>query len=104
MTGNEYVLNVIKRHALPLQIDKVTEQNVIVPLKRLITSWAGNCLCETKLSGPRAKGTAIDLSTDFDLFISLSSTTSNSLSDIYYSLYKWVLSKGMIARKQNVSI
>ena len=104
MTENEYVLSVIERHALPMQIDQGTEQNVIVPLKRVIASWAGDCLCETKLSGSRAKGTAIDLSTDLDLFISLSSTTSNSLSDIYSSLYNWVSSKGMIARKQNVSI
>ena len=87
-----------------MQIDQATEQNVIVPLKRVIASWAGDCLCEIKLSGSRAKGTAIDLSTDLDLFISLSSTTSNSLSDIYNSLYNWVLSKDMIVRKQNVSI
>ena len=80
MTANEYVISVIHKHALPAQIDPYSEQIVITPLKRLVTTWAGNCLCEIKLSGSRAKGTAIDIATDLDLFISLSSTTSNSLS------------------------
>ncbi len=104
MTANEYVLSVIKSHSLPMQIDYVTNMNVIIPLKGIIARWAGDCLCETKLSGSRAKGTAIDLSTDFDLFISLSSTTGNSLSGIYNSLYNRIISEGLNARKQNVSI
>ncbi|WP_227872367.1 nucleotidyltransferase domain-containing protein [Paenibacillus albus] len=33
--------------------------------------WAGSALVEIYLSGSRAKGTAITLSSDFDLFISL---------------------------------
>lgn len=103
MTADEYVLNVIRSHALPSQLDR-TEQSVIAPLKSMIVRWAGDCLCETKLSGSRAKGTAIDLATDLDLFISLSSTTSNSLSEIYNSLYEMVKNAGLTARKQNVSI
>ena len=104
MTSNEYVLHIINSHALPLQIDQTTKICIIDPLKMIIAEWAGDCLCETKLSGSRAKGTAIDLSADLDLFISLSSTTGNSLSEIYNSLYNWVTSKGIDARKQNVSI
>ena len=104
MTANEYVISVINKHALPTKIDSYTEQAVITPLKRLVTNWAGNCLCEIKLSGSRAKGTAIDIATDLDLFISLSSTTSNSLSEIYDSLYVKLLNSGIKPRKQNVSI
>ncbi len=104
MTANEYISSVINCHSLPIQIDYATDVNVISPLKNIIARWAGNCLCETKLSGSRAKGTAIDLSTDFDLFISLSSTTRNSLSEIYNSLYNRIISEGLNARKQNVSI
>ncbi len=104
MTANDYVLSVIRKHALPMQIDQATELNVIAPIKNIIARWAGSCLCEIKLSGSRAKGTAIDISTDLDLFISLSSTTNNSLSDIYNSLYNKITSEGLTARKQNVSI
>ena len=104
MTSNEYVIGVIHKHALPTQIDPYTEQTVITPLKRIVTTWAGDCLCEIKLSGSRAKGTAIDIATDLDLFISLSSTTNNSLSEIYDSLYTKLVNSGIKARKQNVSI
>lgn len=104
MTADEYVLNVIKRHSLPMQIDQATELNIIAPIKSIIGKWAGDCLCEIKLSGSRAKGTAIDLSTDLDLFISLSSTTTNSLSEIFNSLFNRITSEGLEARKQNVSI
>ena len=104
MTSNEYVMSVVRKHALPTQLDSNTQYNIVSPLKRIIAEWAGNCLCETKLSGSRAKGTAIDLSTDLDLFISLSSTTNNTLKEIYDSLYGWVIGKGISARKQNVSI
>lgn len=104
MTANEYVLGVINSHSLPMKIDYATDMNVITPLKNIITKWAGDCLCEIKLSGSRAKGTAIDISTDLDLFISLSSTTNNSLSSIYNSLYNRVISEGLNVRKQNVSI
>lgn len=104
MTSNEYVMNVVRNYALPAQLDTNTVYYVVNPLKRVIAEWAGSCLCETKLSGSRAKGTAIDLSTDLDLFISLTSNTTNSLKEIYDSLYNWVTRKGITARKQNVSI
>ena len=104
MTSNEYVMSVVRKHALSTQLDSNTQYYIVSPLKKIIAEWAGNCLCETKLSGSRAKGTAIDLSTDLDLFISLSSTTNNTLKEIYDSLYGWVTSKGISARKQNVSI
>ena len=58
MTSNEYVMNVVGKHALPAQIDIDTAYYVVNPLKKIIAEWAGNCLCETKLSGSRAKGTA----------------------------------------------
>ena len=102
MTSNEYVMNVVRNHALPAQLDTNTVYYVVNPLKTIIAEWAGDCLCETKLSGSRAKGTAIDLSTDLDLFISLTSNTTNSLKEIYNSLYNWVTGKGITARKQNV--
>ena len=104
MTSDEYVLSVVRKHALSEQIDNNTTRYVVDPLKRIISEWAGSCLCETKLSGSRAKGTAIDIATDLDLFISLSSTTTNTLEEIYNSLYRHVVGKGINARKQNVSI
>ena len=104
MTPDQYVNSIVQKHRLPEMLDSYTSTCVVLPLKQIISSWAGTCLCETKLSGSRAKGTAIDLSTDLDLFISLSSTNQNSLKEIYESLYKRIVEEGITARKQNVSI
>ena len=104
MTPDQYINSIVQKHRLPDTLDGYTSLNVISPLKRIISSWADSCLCEIKLSGSRAKGTVIDLSTDLDLFISLSSTTSNSLKEIYESLYSCMQDEGIEARKQNVSI
>lgn len=104
MTPDQYVQFVVGKHRLSDTLDNSTATSVVAPLKRIISDWAGSCLCEIKLSGSRAKGTAIDLSTDLDLFISLSSTTQNSLKEIYDSLYSRMIEEGITARKQNVSI
>lgn len=104
LTSNDYISRVINTHYIPRTISDPAEINACDTLNRIIRDWAGNCLCDIKISGSRAKGTAIDLSSDLDLFISLSSTTSNSLSEIYNSLYNTILLEGLEARKQNVSI
>lgn len=104
MTADDYIMSVVQKHKLPQQIDLETQLAVVNPLKRFIKEWAGNCFCDVKISGSRAKGTAIDIATDLDLFISLSSTTNNTLKEIYNSLYDDVIKKGIKARKQNVSI
>lgn len=104
MTADQYVNAIVEKHRLPDTLDNYTSIYVVSPLEKIISNWAGTCLCETKISGSRAKGTAIDLSTDLDLFISLSSTTRNSLEEIYNSLYNRMLDEQISVRKQNVSI
>lgn len=104
MIPDLYLNSIVKKHKLPENLDSCTLTLVVSPLKQIISDWASNCLCEIKISGSRAKGTAIDLSTDVDLFISLSSTTPKSLKEIYDSLYNRMIDEGITARKQNVSI
>ncbi len=69
-----------------------------------IQTWAGNYLMEAIYSGSIAKGTAISLATDADVFLSLSSTTPDTLSVVYNSLYDALTRAGYHATKQNVSI
>ncbi|QHW35551.1 nucleotidyltransferase (plasmid) [Paenibacillus rhizovicinus] len=102
--SDEYVLKIANKYYIQSAIDVSTQTNVINPLNRLISHWAGDCLNDTYLSGSRAKGTAINLSSDLDLFISLKSTTNNTLKEIYVSLYSYFDSAGYKPRKQNVSI
>jgi len=104
MTADEYVYSVVSKYKLPPTISQAMQTNVINPLSRIIDNWAGDCLNKTEISGSRAKGTAISISTDLDLFISLKSTTTNTLKKIYDSLYDTLVSNKITARKQNVSI
>lgn len=104
MTANEYVSHIIQKHKLQDPIDNDTKLHIISPLEQIISEWAGVHLCDIKLSGSRAKGTAIDISTDLDLFISLSSKTPFTLKYIYDSLYKCMKEKQIEVREQNVSI
>ncbi len=104
MTNDEYILSIVNKYKVADSIDFGTQILVINPLQKFINSWAGNFLNEIKLSGSRAKGTAIKLSSDLDLFISLKSDTPGTLKDIYNALYDELIKQGVSARKQNVSI
>ncbi len=100
MSNDEYLQGIIYKYT----VDSYGAKNAAESLYGLINTWANGYLISTKLSGSLAKGTAISLGTDADIFISLSSTTTFTLSEIYNSLYDTVTNAGYKARKQNVSI
>lgn len=104
MSQNDYIQNIINKHSIPKQIDNFTNIYVVNPLVTVIKNWSGCYLNKIELSGSRAKGTAIDLSSDLDLFISLSSETPLSLDRIYESLFIRLTNERIKCRKQNVSI
>ena len=104
MTADEYVNSIVNKYKLPQTISQEMQTKLASPLSRIINNWAGDCLNEIQISGSRAKGTAISISTDLDLFISLKSSTTSTLKEIYDSLYNSLISNKITARKQNVSI
>ena len=104
---SNYVKGVVDKYSLSDTLDYTEKNYVFDPLCNLIDNWAyrnGYTLINKKLSGSRAKGTAITLSSDLDIFISLSSSTTATLSAIYNSLYDYMRSQNIQCRKQNVSI
>ena len=104
MTADQYVNSIVNKYKLPQKISQEMNMNVVSPLSHIINKWAGDCLNELAISGSRAKGTAINIATDLDLFISLKSTTTNTLEEIYNSLHTTLITNKITARKQNVSI
>ncbi|NBG64524.1 nucleotidyltransferase family protein [Acidiluteibacter ferrifornacis] len=101
MTGEQYLKNVIEKHKAPnLSFYDTRLTNV----KNEIRSWAGKQLSDIKLSGSCVKKTALKGKADCDLFISLKSDTSNSLSEIYTLLDSHFSNAGYNTRQQNVSI
>jgi len=98
-----YIEEIIKKHQ-PQEINDYAELFILRQIKDDIKNWAGNCLNGITYSGSYAKGTALDSTSDLDLFISLKSTTNNTLKEIYESLASKFKSKNYTLRYQNVSI
>ena len=99
--SDEYILKVIQKYSHDGQHKDAVEK-AKAELDRIIKDWAGQCLLSTSISGSFAKGTAITLGSDFDLFVSLD--TSSTLKEIYDGLYTRLSQEGYSVRKQNVSI
>jgi hypothetical protein len=100
LTPDEYVILVLNKYAV--DFSKVSPHiDLLMPT---VNSWGNAQIVESIYSGSIAKGTCISLCADADIFISLSSSTTESLATIYNSLFNAVVGAGYRARKQNVSI
>lgn len=100
MAESNYLQGKLREYLVDTQAAQ-SAGNTIFPV---IERWASGHLVKATFSGSLAKGTAVSCGTDADIFISLSSECSASLSHIYDTLYKAVTGAGYEARKQNVSI
>jgi hypothetical protein len=103
MTPDEYLLGVLQREA----VDTGPTSPVLAvraTLLPLLNAWAGNLLSGVTPSGSFAKGTANHSGTDIDLLVSLSSGTSNTLKEIYESLFVHMQQAGYAPKRQDVSI
>lgn len=100
MSADSYLAGVLAKYTVNEAGAKAQAQ-AIYPV---VEKWAGSYLLEAIYSGSIAKGTAVSLSTDADVFISLSSTTPDPLANIYTTLYNALTQAGYQAKKQNVSI
>lgn len=100
MSESIYLSNVLQSHQVNIHGAQAAG-NAIYPV---IERWGNQYLLKAEFSGSLAKGTGVSLGTDADIFISLSSATPGTLSDLYETLYNAVSQSGYTARKQNVSI
>ena len=104
MTADAYLRTILGRERVGTTIltsPVWTAQNALQPS---IEKWAGQYLVNIQPSGSFAKGTAVTSGTDVDLFVSLSSTTKETLKEIHQSLYNRFQEDGFLPRPQNVSI
>lgn len=102
LTAEQYIRQVIGAKSSLATANTV--QTACEALAPHIRQWAGQYLVSLDYSGSYAKKTAIGSGSDVDLFISLSSAVPETLSQIYDSLYDYMVSLKLIPRKQNVSI
>ena len=100
MTGDQYVESVLQKYAVDISSAKGAANNAAPAIK----TWAGSQLSSLEYSGSFAKGTANNISTDIDLFVSLKSDTQETLKQIYESLFTCASDQGWFPVRQNVSI
>jgi len=103
MTGDEYILSILKKYEVPSGPESVAEQAAgqIAPK---IQRWAGEWLATLSYSGSYAKQTAVHGVTDVDLFIFLKAEMPGTLKKIYDELFTLAALHGWNPRRQNVSI
>lgn len=103
MTVEQYLRIILARESVDTGPNSPARQ-VASRFAPALTSWAGQYLLGTELSGSFAKGTAVRSSTDVDIFISISPDVPSTLKEIYDTLAKFLTSLGHAVRRQNVSI
>lgn len=101
MSGQAYLTTILTNYA----VNTSNNQHIKTSFAPAIKQWANTNLLDFDFSGSTAKNTAVSCSSDVDFFISLSSSTTDTLANIYNSLFKKLSSyTDVVARKQNVSI
>lgn len=103
MTSDQYVESILAKYSVP--------RGPTSPAERLgsavagpLSTWAGKQLSALEYSGSYAKETGVHGISDLDVFISLKSDTTNTLKDLYGSLYSLAQNQGWSPRHQNVSV
>jgi len=94
---------VLQKYAVPTgaQSPAYRARTQLLPL---LQQWANGYLVSAELSGSYAKGTAVSLGTDADIFISVRHDTPETLSEIYWTLYRFIQNRGYAPRTQRVSL
>jgi len=103
MSADTYLQQILAREAVDTSATSPV-LGVQTTLQPILNEWAGSQLRAVHPSGSFAKGTANHSGTDIDLFISLKSDTTNTLKEIYSSLFEKMKEKGYSPKQQNVSI
>ncbi len=104
---DDYLKNIIRKYT-PSDCSMENLMHDKSKLSKSISNWAdknGFVLNEIKISGSTAKGTAITLGSDLDIFVSVTDNyVIKSLNDMYCSLADYLERIYKNVRKQNVSI
>ncbi len=100
MTADSYLESVITKYAS----NEAGVKNQVGAIYPIVQRWGGTFINESIYCGSIAKGTAISIGTDADVFISLTSTTPDTLEQIYNTLFNAFSQAGYTPRQQNVSI
>ncbi len=100
MSGDAYLRGLLQAYA----VNAAGAQAAANQLFPVLQQWGNMYLVSAEFSGSLAKGTAVSLATDADVFLSVSSVTPGTLADMYNTLCTAVGGAGYPVRRQDVSV
>jgi hypothetical protein len=100
MSGDDYLRAILTKYTA----SRTNAEAAAQTLSPLFQKWGNGYLLNAEFSGSLAKGTAVSLGTDADIFLSMSSNTPGTLADLYRGLGNAVAAAGLPVRNQSVSI
>jgi SMODS domain-containing protein len=100
MSADSYLRGIISKYTS----NKSAAAAAVNAFYPVVQAWGGIYIAKAFYSGSYAKGTAISLSSDADIFISLYQSTPGTLAQNFESLFTTSQKGGYECRKQNVSI
>lgn len=100
MSGDAYLRGLLQMY----EVDATGAQAAANLLLPVLQRWGNSYLLRAEFSGSLAKGTAVSLSTDADIFLSVSAVTPGTLNDMYNTLCTAVSGAGYPVRRQDVSV
>ena len=103
LTVDQYAASVIREYQITQDI-KSPGRQAAEDLIPLLEQWGGERLLSTTLSGAYAKGTAISLSSDIDIFFSLKLSQENEVRKVFWQLFEYLGDHGLQPHTRNVSL
>jgi hypothetical protein len=107
VSADDYVNQIVDKYAVDTSQNSVVYKTAMT-FKTVAEQWADQCLRSVSVSGSFAKLTAVSSSlaggSDIDLFISLTSTTKQTMKELYEMLYQYLTDKKFTVKRQNVSL
>jgi hypothetical protein len=104
MVPDEYLRTTIAKYSIPDKHIQLVNLQIDHIIKPHIKNWAGQFLLGLDNSGSYAKGTAILDNSDLDLLISLTSSCTYAMKEVYNSLFLYLKNTNYQPRKKRVSI
>jgi hypothetical protein len=100
LTDYDFLYQIIQKYL----VNNIAVQAQVESIIPIIQNWGNKNINEIIYSGSFAKGTSVALGTDADVFVSLSSNTPDTLSEIFNSLFTAFSLNRYHVRRQNVSV
>lgn len=102
-TADQYAASIVEKYRVSPDTDS-RSHHAADEISPLLKQWGNKHLLGITLTGAYAKNTAITLSSDVDVLISLSPVSNMEMKNIFWSLFECMIEQNLPAQTRDVSI